>query len=303
MTLIENLLNIFFIEEKTEDSIELTVKENKEEETEQTLKSEEIKSEKVELEIKSEKIELEIKHEEQEQEQKQEEHEEHEEAEVQEESKKELKTKTEEESKHQEEKKIQHELERKDKKQKLKNKLKEELKNELRKEFLDKKQEEQEEQEQEQEVKLDKQLNLYIFNEYFELLSSLKEMSLVILNDKDKKRQLKKFLIENNISNIVVLSSLKDLKKKITTIPDIKYIIIDGLMFEDNKDSVVKFLNIEGKFKYGIYYLLEEYKTVIKTFSSLEKVKMITNKSTFKRSKFQEVMRKLKVSDDEVDLI
>lgn len=323
----ENLLNIFFVDEKTDDSIELTIKEHKVETLQEEIKKieDEIKSK--EHTLKSEKVELEIKYEEHQEEPKQEHQEESKKKEEsEEEPKKQTKQEPEEdqiekqqeheekvpeeveEKQDQEEKDVKNEPEKKDKKKKLKNKLKElkeELKNELRKELLDKKEEQDQEinPENTKEKNLDKQLNLYVFNEYYELLSSLKEMSLLILNDKDKKRQLKKFLIENNINNIIILSSLKDFKKKVTTIPEIKSVIIDGPMFEDNKDNVLKVLNTDGKIMYGIYYSLGEYKTVIKTFSSLEKVKMITNRSTFKRSKFQEITKKLKVSDAEVDLI
>ena len=319
MSLIENIINIFLVDEETEESVELKVErvessesyETKVEEPQEEIKEVEKEKSKHEEEPKEEvkEVEKEKSLEEPKEEIKEVEEE------VKENKSEEIKFKI---------KKVNEELERdpqrelREELKALKMELKEELKNELRKEKKEKRERKEQEkkkekQEQdkkeekvekvekveEQKITVQKSLHLHVYNDYPELVESLKLPSLLLLTDKEKKRSIKKHLLDNNINNIFVLSSLRDFKKKITS-QDIQTIIIEGEMFESNKDNITKVINIDGKIQYGIYYPLTEYKTILNSFSPLSKVQLITNQATFKRSKLREVIRRLKLSENDV---
>jgi hypothetical protein len=291
MSLFENILDIFFTDEKTEESVELNIKkiieESKTEETENVEKKEiKVEIDKKEI-IKLEKEieELEKEEEKQEEKEKEEEKEEEKQAEKQEEKQANENVHIDKQTSIQIEN-----LQPSEKSEKKSKDLKEELDDEIKK------------------IKSNnlenlslKPLQLYIYNDFLELFKNLKVSTLLIINDKEEKRSLKKTLLENDINNIYIISSIKDLKRKITTIPEIKSVVIEGQVFENNTENIIKVINIESKIEYSIYYPVSEYKTVIKTFSK-KPVKLITNKATFKKSKFQAIAKKLKISDDDIML-
>jgi hypothetical protein len=270
MSLLENILDIFFVDEKTEKSVELTIKEIEQENT----------VEKTELQKEEPEKQKEEEH-------KQKEKEEHKQKEKEEHEQKEEDLKYQKDDKEEEKQEVKESSEKKSKD------LGEELQDEIKKihkntEILEEK------------LSL-KPLQLYVYNEYLDLLKNLNTKTLLIMGDKEQKRKVKKLLLENNINNVYIISSLKDLKRKITTIKEIKNIIIEGELFENNKRNVIKILNVESMIQYSVFYPLSEYKTVIKTFAK-KQVKLITNRSTFKNSKFQAIAKKLKISDEDIML-
>jgi hypothetical protein len=313
MSLLENILDIFFIEEKTEESVELNIKDKPIEKTEEVIEKIEVKPiEKTEeviekIEVKPiekteeviEKIEvkpieetkeviekIEVKPIEETKVKPIEEPIE----ETKNEAIEETKIKVNKSEKKYVDKETSVLKENLEKSEKISKDLKEELQEEIKKI-----------QNNLEEKLILKPLNLHVYNDHLELFKNLKITTLLIINDKEQKRKLKKVLLENDINNIYIISSLKDLKRKTTTIPEIKNIVIEGEVFENNTENVIKILNVESKIQYSVYYPISEYKTVIKTFSK-KPVKLVTNKSTFKKSKFQAIAKKLKISDDDIML-
>ena len=133
-----------------------------------------------------------------------------------------------------------------------------------------------------------KGLNLYIYSDFKDFLNNVKENTIVIVNDKERKRLFKRYLIEIQKNNVFTLSSLKDLKKKVGKINKVETIILESDLFK-NKDDIS---NILQKTNYGIFYTLDNYKQIIVDLEQYSPyIKIITSDLIKDDNKFKKLIK------------